>query len=299
MGKEIRHVAGIGELLWDMFPTGARLGGAPLNFCYHCSQLGAQGVPVSAVGQDALGDEILDVLGSKNISDEYVIGVGDFPTGTVDVQLDENGKPIYEIKQPVAWDFISQSLKLNEFANNTDAVCFGSLAQRNEVSRASIKTFLREMKPDALKIYDINLRQDFYSEAIVRESLELCNVFKLSDEELPVAADMFSLSGTIEDQLRALIARFDLRMIAYTRGPAGSLLVAPNEVSDQPGLPGKAINSVGAGDSFSAALCIGMLEGKGIEEINEHALQVSTFVCMQDSATPELPEDVIKGVNYA
>lgn len=290
---------GIGELLWDLFPTGARLGGAPLNFCYHCKQLGAQGIPVSAVGKDQLGGDIREILASKNIPDEFVAETPGLPTGTVDVQLDENGKPVYEIKQPVAWDSIPWSDALVQLAEKTDAVCFGSLAQRNEGSRKTIRGFLQAMKPDALKIYDINLRQDFYSKEIVADSLELCNVLKLSDEELPVVARMFALSGKVEEQLLTLVERFDLQMIAYTRGPDGSLLATMNEISDQPGYPGKAINSVGAGDSFSAALCMSLLAGRTIDEINDHALQVSTYVCMQDSATPELPENVKNGTKYA
>ncbi|VGO12425.1 Fructokinase [Pontiella desulfatans] len=297
--KTKKNIVGIGELLWDLFPTGARLGGAPLNFCYHCKQLGAQGIPVSAVGKDQLGGDIREILASKNIPDEFVAETPGLPTGTVDVQLDENGKPVYEIKQPVAWDSIPWSDALVQLAEKTDAVCFGSLAQRNEGSRKTIRGFLQAMKPDALKIYDINLRQDFYSKEIVADSLELCNVLKLSDEELPVVARMFALSGKVEEQLLTLVERFDLQMIAYTRGPDGSLLATMNEISDQPGYPGKAINSVGAGDSFSAALCMSLLAGRTIDEINDHALQVSTYVCMQDSATPELPENVKNGTKYA
>jgi fructokinase len=285
-------VVGIGELLWDMFPSGKRLGGAPVNFSYHCHQLGAAGYPASAVGGDELGAEIRSVLAEKGIADIYIEEV-DHPTGTVQVQL-EQGKPSYEICEGVAWDHIPMSGKLDSLAKKTDAVCFGSLAQRASVSRKTIQQFLSSMRPDALKVFDINLRQDFYSAEVIEESLNLCNILKLSDEELPVLSDLFSIEGTVDEQLGILIEKFDLKLIAYTRGPDGSLLAAVNDRDDHPGLPGKATNSVGAGDSFTAALCMGLLQGRSLPEINLHALQVSTFVCMQDSATPMLPAALLE-----
>jgi fructokinase len=283
-------VVGIGELLWDVFPDGKRLGGAPVNFCYHCHQLGATGTPVSAVGNDKLGTEIRNVLDEKELSADYVAD-SDFTTGTVQVTL-ENGKPSYEICEGVAWDHIPTSEKLETLAQNSDAVCFGSLAQRSEVSQKTIHTFLEAMRPDALKIFDVNLRQTFFSKEIIEASLERCNILKLSDEELPVLADLFGATGSIAEQLEALRAKFDLKLIVYTRGPDGSLLLAASETSDHPGCPGTAINSVGAGDSFTATLCMGLLNKKPLSEINEHANRVATFVCSQDSATPVLPDEL-------
>jgi fructokinase len=287
-------VVGIGELLWDVFPEGKRLGGAPVNFSYHCHQLGATAYPVSAVGADTLGTEIRDVLGAKRVPDGFVALDETHPTGTVQVTLDENGKPEYEICEGVAWDYIPLSGKLEVLAEKTDAVCFGSLAQRNEVSRATIHTFLGSMWPDALKIFDVNLRQSFFSMEIIESSLAHSTVLKLSDEELPVLAEMFGLTGQITEQLEALRAKFDLRLIAYTRGPGGSLLVSAGEIHDHSGYPVSVIDSVGAGDSFTAALCMGLLNNKQLSDINEHANRVGSFVCQQTGATPVLPDELIR-----
>jgi fructokinase len=286
-------VAGIGELLWDVFPDGKRLGGAPVNFSYHCDQLGADGYPVSAVGADKLGAEIRGVLQENGIDDRYIAEVA-HPTGTVQVTLDQ-GKPTYEICESVAWDYIPTTDAMAELAQKADAVGFGSLAQRNFSSRAAIHVFLERMKPEALKIFDVNLRQTYFSRATIESSLELCNILKLSDEELPVLADMFGIEGSILEQLEGLRAKFGLKLIAYTRGPDGSLLVTADETDDHPGCPGKAINTVGAGDSFTATLCMGLLNGKPLSEINDHANRVGTFVCSQDSATPVLPRELVPG----
>lgn len=283
-------VAGIGELLWDVFPDGKRLGGAPVNFCYHCRQLGATGFPVSAVGADELGAEIRSVLSEKKLP---LDGVAEdrHPTGAVQVTLD-NGKPRYEICEGVAWDYIPMPGTLGALAEKADVVCFGSLAQRNSASRAAIHAFLGQMKPDALKIFDVNLRQAFFSREVIETSLAHCGILKLSDEERPVLADLFGLTGTVNQQLEQLREIFELRLIAYTRGPDGSLLVAAGETDGHPGCPGAAVNSVGAGDSFTAALCMGLLNKKPLAEINDHANRVATFVCSQDNATPVLPPDL-------
>ena len=293
-------VVGIGELLWDLFPEGKRLGGAPLNFCCHAQQLGAESYPVSAIGGDDLGMEIRDILSAKGMAEDFVAEDADWPTGTVGIVLDGQGKPTYEIHESVAWDALPMSGKLESLAQKTDAVCFGSLAQRNPLSRSTIQAFLRAMRPDALRIFDVNLRQKFYSKKIIDESLRHANILKLSDEELPVLAEMFGLIGTGQDQLTDLMDRFDLQLIAYTRGADGSLLVAPDAVSDHPGYPVVVANSVGAGDSFTAALCMGRLNGNALDDINEYANRVATFVCSQTGATPVLPEFLTKGVeSYA
>lgn len=292
-------VVGIGELLWDVFPVGKRLGGAPVNFARHCGQLGAVAYPVSCIGRDGPGAEIREVLTSLQVDLSYVAEVAGYPTGSVQVRLDGKGKPSYEICGGVAWDVIPMSGKLGELARTAGAVCFGSLAQRSEVSRDTIHAFLKTMPPEALKIFDVNLRQAFYSKEIIEESLELATILKLSDEELPVLADFFELAGSVENQLTALLEKFNLKLIAYTRGPDGSLLMTADEISDHPGCPGSAVNSVGAGDSFTATLCMGLLNGKRLGKINEHANRVATFVCSQDGATPVLPIELIKGEVHA
>ena len=280
-------VVGIGEVLWDVFPEGKKLGGAPLNFSHHCGQLGASAHPVSAVGADADGAEIRQILASKNLPDAQVQTDTAHPTGRVNVTL-QNGKPTYEILAEVAWDYIRFDQNLRDLASRADAVCFGSLAQRSPVSRATILAFLEAMRPEALRIFDVNLRQNFYSQEILETSLRHANIFKLSDEELPTLAGFFDLSGEVLEQLQALRRMFDLRLVAYTRGGEGSLLVTANETSDHPGFPTEVIDTVGAGDSFTATLCMGLLQNLPLAEINRRACQVASFVCSQSGATPQL-----------
>lgn len=289
MGKE-PLVVGIGELLWDVFPEGKKLGGAPLNFTYHCVQLGAQGQAVSALGADADGEEIRRILESKNLPDTYVQADPEHSTGRVNVTL-EAGKPSYEICRDVAWDHIRLEENLRDLATRADAVGFGSLAQRSPLSRATIHAFLEAMRPEALRIFDVNLRQNFFSKEILTASLQRANVLKLSDEELPTLANDFGLTGDPIDQLHALRQMFDLRLVAFTRGGQGSVLVTAEETSDHPGLPTTVQDTVGAGDSFTATLCIGLLKKLPLGEINQKASQVAAFVCSQAGATPLLQRE--------
>jgi len=287
-------IAGIGELLWDLLPAGKQLGGAPVNFACHCGQLGGEAYPISCIGSDQLGNEIKAALGALGVDYSYVQENTSYPTGTVQVTLDHNGKPSYEICEGVAWDNIELSDALRELAQRTDAVCFGSLAQRNEASRTAICGFLKQMPADALKIFDVNLRQKFFSKEIIEESLQLANILKLSDEELPVLAEMYKLTGDTEEQLVELRQLFDLRLVAYTRGAQGSLLIEAATADDHPGCPGAATDSIGAGDSFTAVLCIGLLNNKPLSDINQHANRVGTFVCSQAGATPIFPAELIE-----
>lgn len=280
-------VVGIGEVLWDVFPDGKKLGGAPLNFSHHCGQLGARAFPVSAVGADAEGEEIRQIFASKNLVGDHVQTDPAHPTGRVNVTL-KDGKPSYEILREVAWDFIRFDSKLRDLASRADAVCFGSLAQRGPVSRASIHEFLDAMRPDALRIFDVNLRQDFYSKEIIKASLQRANILKLSDEELPVLAEMFGLAGEVHAQLQGLREMFGLRLVAYTRGGEGSLLIAADDISDHSGFPTTVVDTVGAGDSFTATLCMGFLQKLPLAEVNRRANQVAAFVCSQAGATPPL-----------
>ena len=286
-------VAGIGELLWDVFPHHKRLGGAPANFAYHCRQLGAKAYPVSCVGADGLGLGILEELRNMGVDTSHVVESDTFPTGTVQVSLNDKGKPAYEIFENVAWDHIPFTSGLKALAETLDAVCFGSLSQRLPVSRETIRSFLRHMPEKALKIFDVNLRQSYFSKEHVEDSLRLASALKLSDEELPVLAGYFGLRGDVTAQLNELLERFDLRLLAYTRGPDGSVLMRGDEVDDAPGLEGLAVDSVGAGDSFTASLCMGLLKGWPLNKVNVFANQVATFVCSQKGATPTLPRRLI------
>lgn len=276
------------------------MGGAPINFACHCGQLGARALPISCIGQDALGTEILKAIATLGMDARHISIDPARPTGTVEVSLTD-GKPSYVICENVAWDHIPVFDGINELAANTDAVCFGSLGQRSAASRATVQSFLKSMHKDALKIFDINLRQHFHSDEIIFQSLELCNVLKLSDEELPTLARQFNLCGSIDEQLGALLQQFNVKLIAYTRGGDGSLLVSSDEMSDHPGNPGTVASTVGAGDSFTATLCIGLLKGMTLNDINHWANQVATYVVSQTGATPKLPKELInkKGINHA
>jgi len=229
MCKE-KVVTGIGELLWDVLPEGKEIGGAPCNFAFHAMQAGCNSFVVSAVGNDLLGSELRDGLQSMEVDDSYVQSSSS-PTGTVSVSLDSRGIPDYTIHENVAWDNIEWDEKLSQLAEKSDAVCFGSLAQRNEKSRASIQRFLNSVSDDCLKVFDINLRQSFYSVETIENSLKQANVFKLNDDELKVVASLFSIDGDTETQLTALMKRFQLDYLAYTMGSGGSILLNRDESS--------------------------------------------------------------------
>lgn len=287
-------IAGIGELLWDVFPESKRLGGAPANFAYHCKQLGAEAYPVSCVGNDLLGQEILHNLNKIDVNITYTMESETYKTGMVKVALDDHGKPIYEIIENVAWDYIPFTQNIKELAQTLSAVCFGTLAQRSSVSRKTIQTFLQNTPKNSLRIFDVNLRQSFFSKELIKESLQLANILKLSDEELPVLAKYFNLEGEIQSQIRKIQIMFDLDLVAYTRGANGSLLLSKSETEDFPGLKANAIDSVGAGDSFTASLCIGLLKGWSLNKINLFANEVAAFVCSQKGATPILPKRLVE-----
>ena len=284
-------IVGMGEALWDVLPEGKKIGGAPANFAYHVSQFGFDSRVVSAVGNDALGDEILEVFKEKQL--KHQLQVVNYPTGTVQVTLDSAGIPLYEIKEGVAWDNIPFTDDLKRLALSTRAFCFGSLAQRNEVSRTSINRFLDTM-PDGdeqLKIFDINLRQGFYTKEIIRESCQRCNVLKINDEELVAISRMFGYPGIdLQDKCWILLAKYNLKMLILTCGTNGSYVFTPGVVSFQetPRVP--VADTVGAGDSFTAAFCASVLKGKSVPEAHKLAVEVSAYVCTQSGAMPELPQ---------
>jgi fructokinase len=287
-------LVGLGEILWDMLPTGKQLGGAPANFAYHAQALGANGVVVSCIGDDDLGNEVLSRLGGLGLDCRYIAVDKAHPTGTVTVKLDENGEPDFTIHENVAWDFIPLSADLLELAVRTDAVCFGSLCQRLEVSRDTIRRFLQATKPDCIRVFDINIRQSFYNKDIVHAMLSLSNVLKLNDEELPIVADLLDITGSQSDILSQLTRRYKLRLIALTRGAGGSRLYAQGQDSSHPGFSAQVADTVGAGDSFTAMMTLGLLRGEELDKINEEANRVASYVCSQSGATPELPDDLVQ-----
>ena len=286
-------VVGMGEALWDMLPEGRKLGGAPANFAYHVSQFGLDSRVVSAVGNDELGNEILANFAEKQL--ECQIEKVAYPTGTVLVTLDEKGVPCYEIKEGVAWDNIPYTSALENLAKQTRAVCFGSLAQRNAASRETINRFIDEMPQDenVLKIFDINLRQHFYSKELIEASLKKSNVLKINDEELVVVGEMFGFADIdFQDKCWILLAKYNLKMLILTCGTEGSYVFTPGEVSFLETPQVQVADTVGAGDSFTGAFVAAILNGQTVKDAHRLAVDVSAFVCTQNGAMPELSEEL-------
>jgi len=284
-------IAGIGEVLWDVFPAGTKLGGAPANFAYHARALGAAGSVVSRVGDDAAGREILAQLQALGLATDSVAVDRSHPTGSVTVQLAADGQPRYTIHQGVAWDHLVADSAGIAAVSTADAVCFGSLAQRCDPSRVAIRALLARSHPSALRIFDVNLRQDFYSQELIEDSLELANVLKLNDTELPVLARLLEVRASSEkEQLVELADRFGLRLVAYTCGARGSMLWDGGEWSESEAPRIEVKDTVGAGDAFTAAVALGMLAGWPIQKIGAFASELAAYVCSCDGATPPIPE---------
>ncbi|MCS6776962.1 MAG: carbohydrate kinase [Chloroherpetonaceae bacterium] len=280
-----QYVVGLGEVLWDLLPAGRQLGGAPANFAWHVHALGLPSVVVSAVGADEPGDAIRQRLADWGIDTRYLQTVADLPTGTVSVTLDASGVPQYVIHENVAWDHIVWQTELEALAAQTCAVCFGTLGQRHPVSRGTIQRFLASVPVHCLRVCDVNLRQSYYDRDLLRASLEAAQVLKLNHEELPVIASVLSMEETGEDLLKALLVRFSLRLIALTRGARGSLLLTADQTSDHPGYPVPVVDTVGAGDAFTAVLVAGVLQGHPLDVINEEANRRAAQVCTHAGAT--------------
>ena len=283
-------IVGMGEVLWDMLPEGKKIGGAPANFAYHVSQYGFYGCVVSAVGDDKLGNEILESFNNRRFN--YLIQRVPYPTGTVQIELDEAGIPCYEIKENVAWDNIPFTDDLEKLAKKTRAVCFGSLAQRNTVSRETINRFLDVMSDAAgqYRVFDVNLRQGFYDKEILCNSMKRCNILKINDEELVAVSRMFEYPGIdLEDKCRALLSEYGLEILILTCGVNGSYVFTRENVSFVNTPKIEVADTVGAGDSFTATFISAILKGKSIREAHELAVEVSAYVCTQNGAMPELP----------
>lgn len=287
------YVVGIGEILWDMLPEGKKLGGAPANFAYHCCQFGLDAICVSAVGKDTLADEIHKELNERNLNAD--LEVVDYPTGVVNVNLDESGIPCYDIIEGVAYDNIHWTSGLAEIARNTKAVCFGTLAQRNGVTRATIERFLDEMPSDGtLRIFDINLRQNYYSRELVENSLRKCNVLKINDEELIVVSDMLELPyDDTKTICRHLMSEYALAVLILTCGTDGSHVFSQDGYSFYETPKVKVADTVGAGDSFTATMCAGIMKGIALSKVHEHAVKVSAYVCTRNGAMPSLAPELL------
>ena len=286
-------IVGIGEILWDVFPQGKILGGAPANFAYHESQFGLEGCAISAIGNDDLGKEIIECLNKKEL--KYIIEETPFPTGTVQVTLNNKGVPNYEICENVAWDNIPFTTDMEELAKKTKLVCFGSLAQRNSISRQTINQFLDMVPENSLKVFDINLRQHFYSEELIDQSLCRCNILKINDDEVLLVAKLFELEMSSEIEIcNHLIKKYKLNMVVLTKGTLGSYVISSGHTSFKETPIVEVVDTVGAGDSFTAAFVASLLQGFSITDAHQTAVEVSAFVCTQQGAMPKLPESLIK-----
>ena len=285
-------VVGLGEILWDLLPSGWQLGGAPANFAYCSHLLGNRAVVASCVGSDHLGREARDSLLRSGITDQFLQSDPEHSTGTVHVQLDSSGQPKFEIADAAAWDFLRWTDLWQALAESTDAVCFGSLAQRSDISRRTILDFLDATRPEALRVFDVNLRQSFYSAEIVQESVKRANVVKLNHEELPHVMELLAVDDGDELAFcRQVRQKFDLQLVCVTRGANGSFLSDRNSSDEHSGFRVQIKDTVGAGDAFTAALVHELLRGAPLAEMNDVANRMGAWVASCSGGMPPVPEE--------
>ena len=287
------YIVGIGEALWDMLPEGRKIGGAPANFTFHVSQFGLDAVAVSAVGDDELGVEIRQRFDEKEL--QTLLATVPQPTGTVKVTLDAKGIPQYEICQGVAWDNIPFTSELETLARNTIAVCFGTLAQRSDVSRKTIESFLSAMPKDGIKICDINLRGTFYNKQVIEDSMRACDILKINDEEIDTISRLLGTEFPTQRMAALnLMSRYDIDILILTCGTKGSYIYCLDGTESFLATPKvKVADTVGAGDSFTGAFIAALLCGKEIKKAHALAVEVAAYVCTQNGAMPELPKSII------
>ena len=287
-------IAGIGEILWDVFPHGRKLGGAPTNFAYFVKNLGQDGLVASRIGNDPLGREILDLLNQLGLAEDFIQIDLKHPTGTVRVRIDDIGQPDYIINENVAWDFLELSDRWKELSREVDVVCFGTLAQRSLRSRRTIVDFLKMAPGSAIKVFDINLRQEFHSPKIIFQSLELATILKLNKGELELLKNLMGCPQGRDDIgfCRKLMGRYDIKLVCITRGEDGSLLINGSGYYDHSGYKVPVADTVGAGDAFTAAMVIRYLEGGTLEEISSFANRLGSWVCSHTGPTPVLDEEI-------
>ncbi len=287
----MKHViVGIGELLWDNLPSGRRLGGAPANVAYHATALGGQGFIVSCVGNDDDGHDIMEKMDELGIDRDYVTIHPELPTGKSLVNVDSRGVPDFAIAENVGWDAIPMMPGLLNLARKADAVVYGTLAQRSEISRATIRAFVSASRSDALRVLDLNLRSPYYSDEVLQWSLNSCNILKLNEEELQVIARLLKVENAGTQVLDQILDQFSIDLIALTQGEKGSLLYSGKEQCAHEGYVTSVVDTVGAGDAFTASLTLGFLEGYNLEAISSYANRVAAHVCSQAGATPPIPK---------
>lgn len=282
-------IAGIGELLWDVLPDSEQLGGAPINFAYHVSALGAEAVAISTIGDDSRGNIALKELQSRGVNTTYISVLEQFPTGYVTAKVDDEGIATYEFPDDVAWDHLVINLAAEKCAAELKAICFGTLAQRSESARSTIQRYLETTSAKTIKVCDLNLRQNFYSRETIETSLRLSTVLKLNDDELTFVSSLFLLDGAEHEKLAALRKHFDLELVILTKGSNGSILITEDEISRHQGIATDIVDTIGAGDSFTAAVVSGLLLNKTLDEINDKANILAAYVCSQSGAMPLVP----------
>jgi fructokinase len=285
-------MVGVGEILWDLLPNGRQVGGAPSNVAWHAAQLGLWSVVVSAVGDDDLGRELLVLMDELGIDRSYVAIDPDHPTGTAGVQLDRHGNSTFTITEGVAWDHIALHAGLPHLAVQADAVCVGTLAQRCEASRETIQAFLAATRKDCLRIYDVNLRQHYFNHTILDRTLGCCQVVKLNEQEWPMVAKLLDLPHDLRSGAMAMRRRYDLRLVAVTRGAEGSVLCDAIGLHDHAGIDVQVVDTIGAGDAFTAALGVGLLRHLPLPALHDLAARTAAFVCTKAGATPRLPSEL-------
>ncbi len=290
-----RLVVGLGELIWDLFPEGRRLGGAPSNFAYISRLLGGEAAVASRVGRDTLGEEALKRLERAGLSTLYLQTDDEHPTGTVGVRIGANGEPHFNVNENSAWDYLEWTPGWERLAASADVVCFGTLGQRRPEARATIERFLAATRADTLRLFDVNLRHSFFTPEMLTRSLRLSTVVKLNAEELSAAGSMLNLStaGELETG-RELLKLFDLRLVAVTRGASGSLLVSSDDTNEHPGFRAEQVaDTIGCGDAFAAALAHCLRRGAPLSLSNEIANRVGSWLATQTGATPEADPETI------
>lgn len=296
MTSQRRKIVGLGELLWDLLPAGKQLGGAPSNFTYISTLLGNEGIVASRIGSDALGTEAVRRLAALGVTADRLQLDAVHPTGRVRVEVDAAGQPKFEIDKNVAWDFLEWTGEWASLASEADAVCFGSLAQRSDVSRGTIRKFVASARKDAVRVFDVNLRQAFYSKEILQESMAIADIVKLNHEELPQVMSLFELPyGDEVSAADRLLSMHRLKVICVTRGARGSLLIRDHTLDEHPGYRVRVADTIGSGDAFTAGLVCEYLRGAGLTQMNDTANRVGAWVASQVGGMPRPGEN---GMEY-
>src|SRR5882757_2847084 len=295
MASKRYKVVGLGEILWDMLPNGKQLGGAPANFAYISSLLGNEGIVASRVGNDSLGSESVHRLAALGVTTEFIQRDAAHPTGTVQVEIDHAGQPKFEIAENVAWDFLEWTADWQKLATEADAICFGSLAQRAVASRSTIRHFLEIVRKEAVRVFDVNLRQTFFSKEVLTESMRVADIVKLNHEELPRIMQLFGLEHRDEmTSATALMNLYQLKLVCVTRGFRGSLLISRRGLNEHPGYTIKVADAIGAGDAFTAGLVHEYLRDSSLLEMNETANRAGAWVASQVGAMPSPREGGVR-----